>query len=627
MRFTNRYSTDQDIGNLSRFEGWPLHLVIFGEFQPGEDCGRRISQELKAYPVDKESFDEILSKAVGNLWLKIPDSDIYPFEKQMIHLPVRSMRSFHPETVAETVPELRELLALRKRVAELANGKISLEVFQSQVRGLREGTRILERLQPAGRNSIQKPKSGKTGRKRSPAGKKHISAQADDLVDSILGIADLPDSGSGPAIPVEIPEIKNLISEIGKAGSTGVTRESGKIREIFLELDKALSSAVERILHHPEFRRLESLWRGLKLLVDRTDFREPISIEIRVCAKEDLPDSFRIYADQAESRGGLDSDTVVLVACEFNRSSRDIKILRQLSETAESLQVPVISSVGLNFFGFESTMDFERLSSLRGILDQTGYEKWKSMRETEPSRWLTLLFNRFLLRYPYGPDHIRVKAFDYTETLPASPMPAYLWGNPVWGIGSLLTRQFAATGNCLDITGWQRGLIQDLPIREVQLAGGETAQCPLEVNISEDLLADIAKAGIIALVSRMNTDSAVILSVPTVHLPERYSDEKETRRARLRALLSYQLFVSRIAICARRLAGAISPGLAPDTVASLIKEIVTEFVPGRSDAEAVEAEIRESEGYPEYYDVDLTLRPERAGWGLPPIKMQLRVKR
>src|SRR5580692_8763312 len=51
------------------------------------------------------------------------------------------------------------------------------------------------------------------------------------------------------------------------------------------KVDKAF---VDEIIHHPTFQKLESAWRGLKFVVDRTDFRENIKIELLNCSKEDL---------------------------------------------------------------------------------------------------------------------------------------------------------------------------------------------------------------------------------------------------------------------------------------------------------------------------------------------------
>ncbi len=628
MKPIDRNSIDQDIDDLGRSEGWPLQLVVFGDFQPQDDSGQSTTIESRTFDVDKDSFDEVLSSLAGELVLRIPDSDASVSGKEWVHLPLMGIRSFRPEAVVEAVPELRELLDTRKLASQLAESKLSLKEFQSQVSRFREGERILERLQAAEPVPVQKPKGGQTVLEGPDPRKRVAATQADDLVDSILGIVDLPGAGqSKPAVSSAIAEVESLISEIRETETPCVKVNPGVILEIISELDERLGAGLEPILHHSEFRRLEALWRGLKFLVDRTDFREPIRVEIRCNPKEDLLESLALFGDDVESRGGLESDTVILAVYEFDPSSRDMEILRRLSEMAEALQVPVISSVGLNFFGFKSAAEIERLSHLGAIFDQRDYAKWRSLREVESSRWLTLIFNRFLLRYPYDPEQIRVRTFEYREGLATSSGAAHLWANPLWGLASLLTIRFAATGNCLEFTGWQSGLIEDLPIREVRLRSGEAVQNPLELMISDDQLADLTRAGIVTLVSKLNTDSAALLSAPTVHLPERYGDEEETRQARLRAILPYQFFVSRMAVCAQQITGAISPGLPPDTVSALVKKVLVEFVPGKRNAEAVEVEVVDSKRLPDSYDVALTLRPERAGWNLPPVRLQLRVSK
>ena len=170
-------------------------------------------------------------------------------------------------------------------------------------------------------------------------------------------------------------------------------------------------------------------------------------------------------------------------------------------------------------------------------------------------------------------------------------------------------------------------VIEDLPIREVRLRTGESGQSPLEVMMAENQRADLARAGIVTLVSRINTDSAAILSAPTVHAPERYDDPEETRQAARRAALAFQFFVSRMTVCARRLAGAVAPGLSPEMVRTLFREILPQFLPGEKNIEAVEVEVRDSERFLNSYEVHLTFRPERAGVGLPPVQLQMLVGR
>lgn len=40
--------------------------------------------------------------------------------------------------------------------------------------------------------------------------------------------------------------------------------------------DRVLGKQMDAIFHQPAFQELESSWRSLELLVDRTDFRENI---------------------------------------------------------------------------------------------------------------------------------------------------------------------------------------------------------------------------------------------------------------------------------------------------------------------------------------------------------------
>src|SRR5215467_10379839 len=58
------------------------------------------------------------------------------------------------------------------------------------------------------------------------------------------------------------------------------------------EIDQQLSGQLDEILHHPDFQKLESAWRGLKFAVDRTDFRENIKCELLNVSKEDLMTDF-----------------------------------------------------------------------------------------------------------------------------------------------------------------------------------------------------------------------------------------------------------------------------------------------------------------------------------------------
>ena len=58
------------------------------------------------------------------------------------------------------------------------------------------------------------------------------------------------------------------------------------------QIDQKLSRQLDAIMHHPEFQEIESTWRGLKFLVDRTDFRRNVKIELLDVSKDDLRQDF-----------------------------------------------------------------------------------------------------------------------------------------------------------------------------------------------------------------------------------------------------------------------------------------------------------------------------------------------
>ncbi|WP_039756254.1 type VI secretion system contractile sheath domain-containing protein, partial [Chromobacterium haemolyticum] len=53
-------------------------------------------------------------------------------------------------------------------------------------------------------------------------------------------------------------------------------------------IDAQISRQLDAVMHNPVFQQIESAWRGLRFLVDRTDFRKNVKIEVLDVSKEDL---------------------------------------------------------------------------------------------------------------------------------------------------------------------------------------------------------------------------------------------------------------------------------------------------------------------------------------------------
>ncbi len=66
-------------------------------------------------------------------------------------------------------------------------------------------------------------------------------------------------------------------------------------------LDRQVNEHLDAVLHSPQFQAVESAWRGLKYLVDGTDFRENVRIEVLDCSKETLQRDFDDTPELIES--------------------------------------------------------------------------------------------------------------------------------------------------------------------------------------------------------------------------------------------------------------------------------------------------------------------------------------
>ncbi len=64
------------------------------------------------------------------------------------------------------------------------------------------------------------------------------------------------------------------------------------VDQMLVELDNKISLQMDEILHDAAIQEMESSWRGVKMLVDRPDFRENNKIELLHVTKEELLDDF-----------------------------------------------------------------------------------------------------------------------------------------------------------------------------------------------------------------------------------------------------------------------------------------------------------------------------------------------
>ena len=354
-----------------------------------------------------------------------------------------------------------------------------------------------------------------------------------------------------------------FIAELVKPSRQDEKINNTVVDQMLAELDHKLSLQIDEILHHPDVQKLESAWRGLKFVVDRTDFRQNIKLEILSATKDDLLTDFEdspeivrsglyghVYSAEFGQFGGQPVASIV-TNFEFGPGAQDIKLLQNLAAVGAMAHAPVIASAGPQMFGVERYEDIAGLKDLQSLMEGPKYAKWNAFRSSEDARYVGLTVPRFLLRTPYGRDTVPVKAFDYEESANGRT-DNYLWGNAAFAFATRLSDSFAKYRWCPNIIGPQSGgAVDNLPVHTFESMGQLQAKIPTEVLISDRREYELAEQGFIALTMRKGSDNAAFFSANSVQKPKMFGNTEEGKQAetnyRLGTQLPYMYTINRLA--------------------------------------------------------------------------------
>ena len=354
--------------------------------------------------------------------------------------------------------------------------------------------------------------------------------------------------------------IQVLLSCVAKSGKNVEKLDKSLLDFHISELDRKISQQLDTVMHHPDFQALESLWRGLWFLVQRTDPRKNTKIELLDVSKEDLRQDFddapeivqsglyhHTYVQEYDTPGG-EPIASVISSYEFDNSPQDIALLRNISRVAAASHMPFIGSVGPEFFLKNSMEEVAAIKDIGSYFDRAEYIKWKSFRDTDDSRYIGLVMPRVLGRLPYGPDTIPVRSFNYVEEVKGPDHEKYLWTNASFAFAANMVKSFVNNGWCVQIRGPQAGgAVTDLPIHLYDLGTGNQIKIPSEVMIPETREFEFANLGFIPLSYYKNRDYACFFSANSAQKPALYETADATANSRINARLPYVFLLSRIA--------------------------------------------------------------------------------
>ncbi|MBD9425986.1 type VI secretion system contractile sheath large subunit [Pseudomonas sp. PDM15] len=430
--------------------------------------------------------------------------------------------------------------------------------------------------------------------------------------------------------------VSAFIEELLKPHNQNEPVKKAMVDRMIAEIDAKLSRQMDEILHHADFQALESSWRGLKLLVDRTNFRENTKLEILNASKQDLLDDFEdspeitqsglykhIYTAEYGQFGGQPVGAIVANYF-FDPSSPDIKCMQHVASVACMAHAPFIAAAGPKFFGLESFTGLPNLKDLKDHFEGPQFAKWQSFREREDARYVGLTLPRFLLRNPYDPEENPVKSFVYKENV-AGDHEHYLWGNTAYTFASKLTDSFAKFRWCPNIIGPQSGgAVEDLPLHHFESMGEIETKIPTEVLVSDRREYELAEEGFIALTMRKGSDNAAFFSANSTQKPKFFGISEEGKTAELNYKLGTQLpylfIVNRLAhylkVLQREQIGAWKERTDLELeLNKWIRQFVADQenpsseVRSRRPLRAAQVIVSDVEGEPGWYRVSLNVRP------------------
>lgn len=391
---------------------------------------------------------------------------------------------------------------------------------------------------------------------------KGVDTQEGSLLDEIVEFTRLPKDDDGYDIAKRGVEIllKKVFQKDQEAQAE--VRIDKKLVDAFIaELDARLSQQIDAIVHHEKFQSLERPWRGLRYLVDRTDFSENTKIEFINASEQDLLDDFedsagviesglyrQVYTEEFGQYGG-EPVGVIIGNYEFSHHASDVKLLGYMGALSAMTHAPFIAGVSPSMFGLQGFKDIGQLKNLEAVFDGPQYAKWRGFRETEDARNVGLALPRFMLRPTYG-ENLTVRSFEYVERIEDDT--DYLWGNAVFAYATRLTESFAKYRWCPNIIGPQSGgEVSDLPIDLVDVNGEPMIVGPTETPVSDRKEYELSNLGFIPLTLRKESDKAVFFSSSSCQKPKKFANDEEGRQAelnyRLGTQLPYLFIVNRIA--------------------------------------------------------------------------------
>lgn len=387
-------------------------IALLGDFSGHANAGKlETGDELaarKPHRVDVDNVDDIVGRMGLNLCLPVGE------EGGAVEVEIGSMDDFHPDELYENVEAFAELSALRKRLQKAS----TYESAAAEVRGWASEPGEAKRLRPKARGAaVPNAKLSDFARLMGAATATAEASPADELIKQIVG-------------PYITPSVADDQAQMVAA------------------VDSALSALMRRVLHHPDFQAVESLWRSVDLLTRELETGTNLQIVLYdisaeelaadLSAADDLTETglYKLLVEQPAHDTRTTPPSVIVGAYQFEQTPPHADLLGRMAKVASAAGAPFVASLGADAITRKKADDVHPAVS----------EAWDALRSLPESVYLGLVTPRFMLRWPYGASTDPIDPFDFEEFTPAFGLKGFLWGYGSVLAGLLLGKTFQQQG-------------------------------------------------------------------------------------------------------------------------------------------------------------------------------------
>jgi type VI secretion system protein ImpC len=451
----------------------PFRIAILGDFSGR--ANRKLFKHVLPQPIeiDRDNFDEVMSKLGVKLRIALESKREPPVE-----IAFKELDDFHPDRLFERLDLFQPLRQTRKKL-------YTPSAFAAAAAEVRSWSK-----------TVQAPEPSLPVREQ--------TAPAGNLLEQML-----EQTANRP----KDDELSSILKEVVRPHL--VPREDKQQAELIGCVDAAAGKLMREILHNDDFRALEAAWRALYFLVGRLEtgvelklFLLDISeaeMEADLNSSEDLSrtEFYRLIVEETQDTPGADPWTLLIGNYSFNGTPEEAQLLGRIAKIASRAGAPFISAASPQLLGCKSLAKTPHPKDWKQV--HTDCQAWDSLRQLPEAIYIGLIFPRFLLRLPYGPETDPTEQFVFRELNNGEDHERLLWGNSAFACAYILGKSFSKYG-------WvfYAGIIQEIDNLPTYVFGedGEMKIKPCaEVLLTESAVETILENGVMPLLSFKGRDT------------------------------------------------------------------------------------------------------------------------